>query len=117
MKLLIEINNNKLAKKLLTIISLFQDEGVKVKEVLNEVEEERRKEENSALSAGGKGAYTEGYGSLMDEFRDREETKLKAKESTEFLRFLHKVYEGKENISKLSDEEALEDALRDKYGL
>ena len=112
MRLLIEIDNSKLDKKLLTIISLFQDEGVRIKKVLNEIEEERQRKKNSDLSAGNKG-----YGSLADEFKDRKETKLKSKESTEFLKFLHKVYKGKENISKLSDEEALEDALRDKYGL
>jgi len=99
MKLFIEVNSNKLAKKILTILSLFQDEGIKVREIIDEVEEK-----SSDLTA-------------EKEFRNGKETKLEVKERTEFLRFLHKVYEGRENISKLSDEEALEDALRDKYGL
>ena len=38
-------------------------------------------------------------------------------EETEFLKFLENIYKGKENISKLTDEGALEDALREKYGL
>jgi len=91
MRLFIEINNNKLAKKILTIFSLFQDEGVKVEEVLSEVEAENSK---VGLDIG-----------------------LKSEKTTEFLKFLYEIYGGKENISSLSDEEALEDALRDKYGL
>jgi hypothetical protein len=100
MRLLVEVNDGKLAKKILTILSLFQDEGIEVKEVLSEVEME-----NSVLPE-----------SLIVE-RDRENLKLEDEENTEFLRFLHKLYGGKENISKLSDEEALVDALRDKYEL
>jgi UV DNA damage repair endonuclease len=56
---------------------------------------------------------------LIDELKDKDEieVEIKEKKSTEFLDFLKKVYSGKENISKITDEEALEDALRDKYGL
>ena len=56
---------------------------------------------------------------LVDELQDKEEiiVEIKEDDSTEFLDFLKRVYSGKENISKISDEEALEDALREKYGL
>jgi hypothetical protein len=56
---------------------------------------------------------------LVDELKDKEEiiVEIKEEESTEFLDFLKKIYGDKENISKISDEEALENALREKYGL
>ncbi len=56
---------------------------------------------------------------LIEELKDKEEIEVEIKidQNTEFLKFLEKVYSGKENISKITDEEALEDALRDKYGL
>ena len=56
---------------------------------------------------------------LIEELKDKKEIIVEIKEdnSTEFLDFLKKVYGNKENISKLSDEEVLEDALREKYGL
>lgn len=116
MKLLIEVNDNRLAKKILTILSVFQDEGVKVKEV----EMEKLERKDSALLSDlveDKETYTERCETLVDELRDEKKTRLEIGKNTEFLRFLYKVYKGKENISRLSDEEALEDALRDKYGL
>ena len=93
MKILVEVDDTKVAKKILTIISLFQDEGVKVKE-LDELEQE-----------GENLSFPEKY------------KKNPVKKDTEFLEFLYEIYKGKNNISALSDEEALEDALRDKYGL
>jgi hypothetical protein len=56
---------------------------------------------------------------LVDELKDKEEiiVEIKEEKSTEFLDFLKKIYGDKENISKISDEEALENALREKYGL
>jgi DNA-binding transcriptional regulator LsrR (DeoR family) len=56
---------------------------------------------------------------LIDELKDKDEIEVEIKEekSTEFLDFLEKVYSNGKNISKITDEEALEDALRDKYGL
>ncbi|WP_457642107.1 hypothetical protein [Persephonella sp.] len=56
---------------------------------------------------------------LIDELKDKEEIVVEIEEetSTEFLDFLKKVYSGKENVSKIPDEEALEDALREKYEL
>jgi hypothetical protein len=53
---------------------------------------------------------------LVDELKDKEEiiVEIKEEESTEFLDFLKKIYGDKENISKISDEEALENALREK---
>ena len=56
---------------------------------------------------------------LIEELKDKEEIEVEIKidQNTEFLKFLEKVYSDKENISKITDEEALEDALRDKYGL
>jgi len=50
---------------------------------------------------------------------DKEEIveEIKEKESTEFLDFLRKIYGNKENISTILDEETLENALREKYGL
>jgi len=50
---------------------------------------------------------------------DKEEIvkKIKEKEFTEFLDFLKKIYGNKENISIILDEEALEKALKEKYGL
>jgi len=58
---------------------------------------------------------------LIDGLKDKEEIeveiKVKEEKSTEFLDFLRRIYSGKENISKITDEEALEDALKDKYGL
>ncbi|RUM50239.1 MAG: hypothetical protein DSY47_02195 [Hydrogenothermus sp.] len=56
---------------------------------------------------------------LIDELQDKEEiiVEIIEDDSTKFLDFLKKVYYGKENISKISDEEALENALREKYGL
>jgi len=93
MKILVEVDDTKVAKKILTIISLFQDEGVKVKE-LDELEQEG---ENLSFS--------------------EKHEKSPVKKDTEFLEFLYGIYKGKNNISALSDEEALEDALRDKYGL
>jgi len=56
---------------------------------------------------------------LIDELKDKEEiiVEIKEEESTEFLDFLKKVYGDRENISKISDEDALENALREKYGL
>jgi hypothetical protein len=46
---------------------------------------------------------------LVDELKDKEEiiVEIKEEESTEFLGFLKKIYGDKENISKISDEEAL----------
>ena len=89
MKFLVEISNNKLAQKILAIISLFQDEGVKIKKVSSELE-------NNNIGL---------------------DVELKFGKTTEFLEFLYQIYRGKENISSSSDEEALEDALKDKYGL
>jgi len=56
---------------------------------------------------------------LVDELKDKEEiiVEIKEEESTEFLDFLKKVYGDRENISKISDENALENALREKYGI
>ncbi len=55
---------------------------------------------------------------LVKGLEDKEEIEVEIKgETTEFVEFLKKIYSGKENISKTSDEEALEDALRYKYGL
>ncbi|GAB6072779.1 hypothetical protein JCM14244_11560 [Venenivibrio stagnispumantis] len=50
---------------------------------------------------------------------DKEEIveEIKEEKYTEFLYFLKKVYGNKENISTKSDEEALEKALKEKYGL
>lgn len=54
---------------------------------------------------------------LKDELKDKEEIVVEIKEepSTEFLDFLKKVYGGKENLSKITNEGALEDALEKKY--
>jgi len=91
-KILLEIDDSKLAEKILTILSLFREEGLNITELPNVVENE--KANNLTFSDGVKEVC-----------------------ATEFLNFLNKIYRGKENISELSDEEALEDALRDKYGL
>ena len=91
MKIVIEINDPKLAKKILTIISLFREEGVQIKELNEPIFQKENDGHFKETALGSKG--------------------------TEFLSFLYKIYDGKENVSNLSDEEALEDALRDKYGL
>ena len=54
---------------------------------------------------------------LIDELKDKEEIVVEIEEetSTEFLDFLKKVYRGKGNVSKIPDEEALEDILNRKY--
>lgn len=55
---------------------------------------------------------------LIDRFKDKDEIEVEIyEEETDFLRFLREFYGGRENISKLSDEEALEIELRDKYEL
>lgn len=55
---------------------------------------------------------------LIDKFKDMEEIEVEIIEKeTDFLKFLRRFYEGRKNISKISDEEALEIALRDKYEL
>ena len=40
MEILVEIKNTKLAKKILAILSLFQEEGLKIKEVRDSETEE-----------------------------------------------------------------------------
>ena len=57
---------------------------------------------------------------LIQGFEDKEEIEVEIKEKigkTEFLEFLYEIYKGRENISKLTDEEALENALGEKYGI
>lgn len=59
---------------------------------------------------------------LINGFEDKEEIEveieLEIKETdTDFLKFLSKIYRGRENISKIPDEKALEEGLRGKYGL
>jgi len=49
--------------------------------------------------------------------KEKIEEEIKEEKSTEFLYFLKKIYGNKENISKILDEEALEKALKEKYGL
>lgn len=91
MKILVEINDLKVAKKILAIISLFKEEGVQIKEL----------DESS-------------FQKKIDEYPKKMGLDSK---STEFLNFLYEIYDGRKNVSNLSDEEALEDVLRDKYGL
>jgi len=57
---------------------------------------------------------------LIKELEDKEEIEVEIKEeikTTEFLEFLYQIYEGRENISTLPDEEALENELKNKYAL
>ena len=57
---------------------------------------------------------------LINGLEDKEEILVEIKEKlakTEFLEFLYEIYGGKENICKSKDEEMLEHALREKYGL
>jgi hypothetical protein len=57
---------------------------------------------------------------LIDQLKDKEEIIVeiyKEPSRTEFVEFLYKIYDGKDNISKFSDEEMLNKALREKYGL
>ena len=49
MEISIEIENIKLAKKILTILSLFQEEGLKIKEVRNSDTEEILSEQNNDI--------------------------------------------------------------------
>lgn len=59
---------------------------------------------------------------LLSGLENKKEIEVEIKEefkeeSTAFLRYLSEIYGGRENISKLTDEEALESALKDKYEL
>ncbi|MGQ9623680.1 MAG: hypothetical protein ACUVTO_09735 [Candidatus Caldatribacteriaceae bacterium] len=54
---------------------------------------------------------------LVEELKDREEVEVEIVQKNEFLEFLKKVYNGRENISRTTDEKALEKALEEKYGL
>jgi len=57
---------------------------------------------------------------LIKGLEEKEEIEVEIKEeikTTAFLKFLNQIYGGRENISTLPDEEALENELRNKYAL
>ncbi|MGQ9474111.1 MAG: hypothetical protein ACUVQZ_07665 [Candidatus Caldatribacteriaceae bacterium] len=54
---------------------------------------------------------------LVGKLGDKRETEVGNTEKNEFLEFLEKFYCGRENISYITDEEAQEKALGEKYGL
>ncbi len=87
MQLVVNVKNEALANKIIKILEVFKNEGVEIKKIMMPKEK-----------------WSDGYLEYNEKYSD-------------FFKFLKKVYSGQENISNLSDEEVLEDALRDKYGL